>query len=172
MWLRTGGFLTATLAHVLRQFRDEQGNDDSTEEFNEVTQRLGDYAQKHVFGADFDPFLIKASQMNMVMSGDGRGHLYNMNSLEFPEGYLDDVKRAAQECALDTIDVLITNPPFGSRSIVYRALCPVAQTWWAHGNCVAQRHPRQPGGGVHSCLDSPLHMGAGKHRSAGRGFYR
>lgn len=110
----TGGFLTATLAHMLHQFRDEQGGDDSTEEFNDVTQRLSDYAQKYVFGADFDPFLIKASQMNMVMSGDGRGHLYNMNSLEFPQGHLEDAKRAAQECNLGTIDVLITNPPFGS----------------------------------------------------------
>lgn len=110
----TGGFLTATLAYMLRKFRDDQHNNDTTEEFNEVTQRLSAYAQKHVFGADFDPFLIKACQMNMVMSGDGRGHLYNINSLEFPEGYLDDVKRAEQECNLGTVDVLITNPPFGS----------------------------------------------------------
>jgi len=110
----TGGFLTATLAYMLHKFRDEQKNNDTTEEFNEVTQRLSDYAQKYVFGADFDPFLIKASQMNMVMSGDGRGHLYNINSLEFPEGHLDDVRRAVQECNLGTMDVVITNPPFGS----------------------------------------------------------
>lgn len=110
----TGGFLTATLAYMLRKFRDEQKSSDTTEEFNEVTQRLSDYAQKCVFGADFDPFLIKASQMNMVMSGDGRGHLYNINSLEFPEGHLDDVRRAVQECNLGTMDIVITNPPFGS----------------------------------------------------------
>ena len=111
----TGGFLTATLAYMLREFRDEQKkNEDTTEEFNEVTQRLSNYAQKYVFGADFDPFLIKASQMNMVMSGDGRGHLYNINSLEFPEGHLDDVRRAVQECNLGTMDIVITNPPFGS----------------------------------------------------------
>jgi len=110
----TGGFLTATLAYMLRAFREEQEGDDSTEEFMEVSQRLSAYAQKYVFGADFDPFLIKACQMNMVMSGDGRGHLYNINSLEFPEGYLDDVKRAVQECNFETVDVLITNPPFGS----------------------------------------------------------
>ncbi|RRR67074.1 MAG: restriction endonuclease subunit M [Candidatus Viridilinea halotolerans] len=110
----TGGFLTATLAYMLHKFRDEQKSNDTTEEFNEVTQRLSDYAQKYVFGADFDPFLIKASQMHMVMSGDGRGHLYNINSLEFPEGHLGDVRRAVQECNLGTMDIVITNPPFGS----------------------------------------------------------
>jgi type I restriction enzyme M protein len=123
----TGGFLNATLAYMLSQFRDEQQNaktqqnatkngdkGESTEEFYVVAERLSDYAQEHIFGADFDPFLIKASQMNMVMSGDGRTHLYNINSLEFPHGHLADVGRAKQECKLGSIDVLMTNPPFGA----------------------------------------------------------
>jgi len=49
-----------------------------------------------------------------VMSGDGRGHLYNINSLEFPKGYLADVERAKRESPLGSVDVLMTNPPFGS----------------------------------------------------------
>ena len=38
--------------------------------------------------------------MNMVMAGDGRGHLYHLNSLEFPSGYLDGLKRAKEEIQL------------------------------------------------------------------------
>ncbi|HEY9830776.1 MAG TPA: N-6 DNA methylase, partial [Stenomitos sp.] len=85
----TGGFLVAVLAHILKKFRDEANiapEFESTEEFLSVNDRLREFAENQVFGADFDPFLIKASQMNMVMAGDGRGHLYHINSLEFPNG--------------------------------------------------------------------------------------
>ena len=84
----TGGFLVATLGHMLRKFREEQhtsAGNESTTEFLNVHERLREYAASMVFGSDFDPFLIRASQMNMVMAGDGRGHIYHMNSLEFPE---------------------------------------------------------------------------------------
>ena len=57
-----------------------------------------------MFGCDFDPFLIRASQMNMVMAGDGKGHLYHLNSLEFPEGHLDGVKSARREARLGSAE--------------------------------------------------------------------
>ena len=113
----TGGFLVATLGHMLRKFRDEQHTSpgtESTTEFLNVHERLKEYAAHMVFGSDFDPFLIRASQMNMVMAGDGRGHIYHMNSLEFPDGHLPDVLKAKVEIKLGSIDVVMTNPPFGS----------------------------------------------------------
>jgi type I restriction enzyme M protein len=113
----TGGFLVVTLAHMLARFREEAKvavDDESTEEFLSIHERLRHFAQHQVFGADFDPFLIKASQMNMVMAGDGHGHLFHIDSLELPRGHLQDVKRADQEIALGSVDVVMTNPPFGS----------------------------------------------------------
>lgn len=113
----TGGFLVATLAHMLKKFRDEQDTKaslENTDEFLSVQQRLKAYASKMVFGADFDPFLIRASQMNMVMAGDGHGHLYHINSLEFPKGHLPNLSDAVKDIPLGSIDVLMTNPPFGS----------------------------------------------------------
>jgi type I restriction enzyme M protein len=113
----TGGFLVATLAHMLKKFRKEQdtqpGNESTIEFFN-VHDRLKDYASEYVFGADFDPFLIRAAQMNMVLAGDGRGHIYNINSLEFPKGHLSDREIAEKEIPLGSIDIIATNPPFGS----------------------------------------------------------
>lgn len=118
----TGGFLVQILAYMLDRFHREanaKGNED-TEEFESVHSRLREFAQNQVFGVDFDPFLVRASQMNMVMSGDGRGHLYNVNSLEFPEGHLSDLARARKEIPLAptnpdlAFDVVMTNPPFGS----------------------------------------------------------
>jgi type I restriction enzyme M protein len=113
----TGGFLVATLGHMLREFRREQDTQvgrESTTDFLNVHERLREYAANMVFGADFDPFLIRASQMNMVMAGDGRGHIYNINSLEFPNGHLSDLARAKGEIKLGTFDIVMTNPPFGS----------------------------------------------------------
>lgn len=119
----TGGFLVRTLAYMLDKYRQQakvEVAEESTEDFELIHTQLREYAQSQVFGADFDPFLIKASQMNMVMAGDGRGHLYNINSLEFPKGHLSDLSRAVKEIPLAGTseelapDIIVTNPPFGS----------------------------------------------------------
>ncbi|KPQ23500.1 MAG: type I restriction enzyme M protein [Halomonas sp. HL-48] len=113
----TGGFLVATLGHMLKKFRAEEGNsagDENTADFLNVSERLKEFAATNVFGADFDPFLIRAAQMNMVLAGDGRGHIYNMNSLEFPLGHLSDLDSAKKEVPLGSVDIIATNPPFGS----------------------------------------------------------
>ena len=113
----TGGFLVATLGHMLKKFRHEQNTqagDENTIEFFNVHERLKEYAGDKVFGADFDPFLIRAAQMNMVLAGDGRGHIYNINSLEFPLGHLADLHIAKKEIPLGSVDIIATNPPFGS----------------------------------------------------------
>jgi type I restriction enzyme M protein len=113
----TGGFLVAALGYMLKKFREEDKispENENTSEFLKVHDRLKEYATHNVFGADFDPFLIRASQMNMVMAGDGRGHLYNINSLEFPSGHLADLKNATVDISLGSMDIVATNPPFGS----------------------------------------------------------
>lgn len=113
----TGGFLVATLGYMLEKFRKEQntvaGAEDTQESLN-VHERLREYAASMVYGADFDPFLIRAAQMNMVLAGDGRGHIYNLNSLEFPLGHMADVDAAKKEIGFETVDIIATNPPFGS----------------------------------------------------------
>ncbi len=113
----TGGFLVAILDHMLNQFRTEAGVDPataSTAEFLTVQERLRAFAENQLYGADFDPFLVKATQMNLVMAANARGHLYHINSLEFPKGHLEDRERAQEEIPLRSMDVVMTNPPFGS----------------------------------------------------------
>jgi type I restriction enzyme M protein len=113
----TGGFLVATLAHMMSRFREAakiRAGAETTEEFESLHARLRKFATKQLFGCDFDPFLIRASQMNMVMAGDGKGHLYHLNSLEFPNGHLNGVKSAERSIPLGTMNVVMTNPPFGS----------------------------------------------------------
>ena len=101
----------------MERFRKEEqvhAEHETSEEFESLNKRLRRYAAKQVFGCDFDPSLIRASQMNMVMAGDGKGHLYYLNSLEFPAGHLPGVKSARRTAQLGSADVVMTNPPFGS----------------------------------------------------------
>lgn len=72
----------------------------------------------------------------MVMAGDGHSNIYNINSLEYPNGTLPDVEKVSEsvansikhkgdidECdsaysldnALGKFDCIFTNPPFGSK---------------------------------------------------------
>nr|WP_235880385.1 N-6 DNA methylase [Polyangium aurulentum] len=113
----TGGFLTATLAHLDHKFKAQANvaaGNESTEEFLSIQQRLGEFVKKNLFGADFDPFLVRAAQMNAVMASNAEARLFNLNSLEFPAGHLTGVPDAKKLAELGTMDVVMTNPPFGS----------------------------------------------------------
>ncbi len=113
----TGGFLVETLNYLNKVFHDLKKvkvGDEDTEEFLSIRDRLADYAANKLFGADFDPFLVRAAQMNVMMAGNSLGHLYHMNSLEFPSGHLPGVPPAKDKIPLGSIDIIMTNPPFGS----------------------------------------------------------
>lgn len=114
----TGGFLSATLDYLLKKFKEEEkvsSEDENSTGFISVHKRLGDWAKKNLFGADFDQFLVRAAQMNVIMACNQEARVYHMNSLEFPGGHLSGVQDAKNDRAgLGTMDVVMTNPPFGS----------------------------------------------------------
>jgi type I restriction enzyme M protein len=113
----TGGFLVEVLNYLNKVFHEEKkvtAGDENTEEFISIRDRLAQFASHNLFGADFDPFLVRAAQMNVMMAGNSLGHLYHMNSLEFPIGHLPGAKTAKDEIPLGSVDVIMTNPPFGS----------------------------------------------------------
>lgn len=113
----TGGFLVSTVKHVDRQLHEAaripQG-EESTDDFLSLRDKLIHYVERNLFGADFDPFLVRAAQMNVLMGSNGQPRVFNLNSLEFPAGHLADVAPAKKTAELGTMDVVITNPPFGS----------------------------------------------------------
>lgn len=107
-----------------------------------VVDKVRKYAEKMIFGFDFDPDLRKAARMNMVMAGDGHANIFNINSLEYPDGSLPDVPRVgeavkrsleqnrdsdydtqfAKDNAFGKFDMVFTNPPFGSKVAVASAI--------------------------------------------------
>ena len=110
----TGGFLVATLAHRLRQLRAEYKREVSDATQDSLLDRLRDYAKKCLFGADFDPFLVRASTMNVLMAANIEGNIYHMDSLAFPRSHLGGNDPAKKNIPFGSVDVLMTNPPFGS----------------------------------------------------------
>jgi type I restriction enzyme M protein len=121
----TGGFLRETLRHLLDKWRDAEGTGglpDTESQLLEHQERLARYAREHLFGADFDPFLVRASSMSVMMATGEAGNIYHMDSLAFPHGHLSDRHEAARRIPMwdpstganKQVDVLMTNPPFGS----------------------------------------------------------
>ncbi len=113
----TGGFLVQAIAHLADGFRQEKGLKsglESTDDVLSIQGRLGEYARANLFGADFDPFLVRAAQMNVVMASGATTNLFHLNSLEYPAGHMSGLAEARQKADLGTVDVLATNPPFGS----------------------------------------------------------
>ncbi|MBN1450634.1 MAG: N-6 DNA methylase [Anaerolineales bacterium] len=115
----TGGFLVATMnvwreAILSQQITKWQGNEGRAAE--ETARILKDRADANLTGIDFNPILVRAAQMNLVMHGDGSTNVFHANSLlppgEWPSHPPNDVVR---HVAPGTFDIVLTNPPFGSK---------------------------------------------------------
>lgn len=112
----TGGFLITAMNHVIeRKIRPAElkrwGGDVDRADKTTAT-RIRKFAEKCIVGIDFNPELVKASKMNMVMNNDGAGGLYQANSLENPVLWSDDLRARK---LMGKVDLLFTNPPFGSK---------------------------------------------------------
>jgi type I restriction enzyme M protein len=140
----TGGFLVGTLNYINEVFHEQKkirAGEEDTEQFLSIRDQLAHYATTKLFGADFDPFLVRAAQMNVMMGSNSLGHLFHMNSLEFPLGDLSGVKAANDYVKLGTVDVIMTNPPFG-------ADIPITETTILQQYELARRWERQGEGFV------------------------
>jgi type I restriction enzyme M protein len=114
----TGGFLVALMdvwrEHILSLAKERWGEDDRQIE-SETKEQLRDIASTRLFGIDFNPGLVRAAQMNLVMHGDGSTNVFHADSLlppgEWPRDNKNDV---ARHILTNYFDVVLTNPPFGS----------------------------------------------------------
>lgn len=117
----TGGFLQATLNHLHHIWQQEEGTygfPDTPEQQERFRDKLRAYADEYLVGADFDPFLVRATTMSIMTLADTTGNVFQMDSLAFPRGHLPGAEAAKARIPLDpglqTVDVLLTNPPFGA----------------------------------------------------------
>lgn len=98
-----------------------------------------EYAQTHVYGIDFDDKPVKISRALMLIAGDGRSHIFKLNSLNPNEWQGDDTEKLKARAELQQrlyrfndyekdkenqesfksfdFDILLTNPPFAGEII-------------------------------------------------------
>lgn len=119
----SGGFLIHAMWHVWQ-------NDSST-----ISREAQiDYARKRLYGIDFDEKAVKIARALMLISGDGKSHVFKLNSLDTREWQGEESEKVKARAELQPLlhqfgdyqkdkenqenfkfldfDVLITNPPF------------------------------------------------------------
>ncbi|MGD1154038.1 MAG: N-6 DNA methylase [Syntrophales bacterium] len=113
----TGGFIVVAFNYILEKLRQAERkawknpkSPTSTEE-KELFRKIHE-AGKAIFGLDFNANLVKTTQMNMIMNNDGRGGLFCTNSLLKPSAWPKVVQQVIE---LGTMDIVMTNPPFGTK---------------------------------------------------------
>ena len=143
----SGGFLVSVLDHVRKQIAQDIFPDLDgvllADKYNsiEVNNRVRAYAEKNIFGFDFDPDLKKAARMNMVMAGDGHANIFHVNSLAYPNWeHPEEIKKinsAVNQSLGNTentdnqgltsdahgiFDMVFANPPFGAKIQVEKSI--------------------------------------------------
>ena len=130
----TGGFIVNALTYVisnLEKVMEEQLGKKKDKwnsyELLAYRDRIAEVASNSFFGFDINPDLVKATKMNMVMNNDGSGNILPCNSLDPPHLWSDDFKtklanalgitkeKIINSNSIAFFDVIVTNPPFGSK---------------------------------------------------------
>jgi type I restriction enzyme M protein len=106
----SGGFLIAALEHVWGKLEREG----KKKEWSEVIldRKKRELASRCFRGLDKDSFLAKVTKAYMAIIGDGRGGVFCENALMRPDEWRVD---ARDRVRLGRFNVVMTNPPFGSK---------------------------------------------------------
>jgi len=155
----SGGFLIVALNHARRRILSEIGcpypDHPVPRELKKAGPRIRRYAGESLFGFDVDGDLRKAARMNMVMNGDGHGHIFSFNTLEYAvfgtKETIDKTRYRTPEMAAvegklgvgaggahGQFDYVFTNPPFGAKIPVEDPEVlrhyDLGHSWRRHGN--------------------------------------
>ncbi len=113
----SGSFLVSGMNYVREKFIKERPDKKS-----KANEFLKEYARTHIAGIDINPDLSKVAKMHMILYDDGHTGIFSANSLSSFEELADLAAKARVPSPLtplpNTFDVLMTNPPFGSKGKV------------------------------------------------------
>lgn len=105
----SGGFLEEVLRYIFKGLEDQQKKYGWSNDFLNEQRRA---AVEHINGIDKDYFLSKVARAYMAIFGFGNSDIYCEDSLENPKSW--DIE-TRNHVALGKYNVLLTNPPFGSK---------------------------------------------------------
>ncbi len=106
----TGGFLVSWIDNLRNKLIEQERARGNACPAASVRDRIKQICGQSLYGLDINPFLVRTAQMNLVMHGDGATNVHRASSLlrpgEWPE-------MARLNVPFGSMDVVITNPPFG-----------------------------------------------------------
>lgn len=106
----SGGFLIDALRYVWIKI-DEKGKGYGWKD-KQVDSEKQKAAVNNFRGIDKDYFLSKVTKAYMALVGDGKGGIFCEDSLEIPSEWKEETKFKIK---LNSFDIVLTNPPFGSK---------------------------------------------------------
>jgi len=106
----SGGFLIIALEYVWEKIKKQAKKSNWSDSL--MQKRFQDVATKYFRGIDKDRFLSKITKAYMAIIGDGKGGIFCENSLNKRTEWKNATKEKIQ---FGGFDVLLTNPPFGSK---------------------------------------------------------
>lgn len=92
-------FLTKSLEYVRQKYIFPK--------YGEISEMHSNFREKRLHGIEISPMLCRLAMTDMMMHGDGRSNVRNMDGLGTWETYTDIKKESFSVC--------LTNPPFGSK---------------------------------------------------------
>jgi type I restriction enzyme M protein len=106
----SGGFLIESLKFVWEQIDKKYKKLGWSK--SDIERKKIDAATKNFRGIDKDYFLSKVAKTYMNLMGDGTTGIFCEDSLDLPENWNTET---TAKIALGGFDILLTNPPFGSK---------------------------------------------------------
>jgi len=106
----SGGFLIETLKYVWDKAENRYAK--MNWKTNLIEKKKIEIATNNFRGIDKDYFLSKVAKAYMNLIGDGTTGIFCEDSLENPKNWKQETQSKIQ---FGTFDVLLTNPPFGSK---------------------------------------------------------
>ena len=106
----SGGFLIVVLEKIWKKIDEDGKKKKWTSET--IAFKKKELASKLLFGIDKDAFLAKVTKAYMALMGDGRGGVFCENALQPIEKWNTKTQDTIE---LDKFNIIITNPPFGSK---------------------------------------------------------
>ncbi|MDR1218264.1 MAG: SAM-dependent methyltransferase, partial [Treponema sp.] len=104
----SGGFLLYAMDYIRRQ---------AAEYYDPETESAGyykywhDFASKRLFGIEINDEIARVAKMNMIVHDDGHTNVINFDALDS----IDTMHAHNAGFAKDKFDLILTNPPFGSK---------------------------------------------------------
>lgn len=102
----SGGFLLHALDYMRTQAGDYYDKD-SVDYYN----YWHDFASKHLYGVEINDEIARVAKMNMIVHDDGHTNVISFDALDS----IDKMHQYNRGFEADKFDLILTNPPFGSK---------------------------------------------------------